>query len=220
MEEFEKLLLLVTSAIGTLTAIYKLVFKNDSKRKKLYYEKVLVPFIVAYKKNSNINSIKFVKNTVDNGSDDVPKYIFWLVEQNRKDELKKVLLYDYFDLYKNDSNQMDWLTYYISRILEYVIFIGAYVLAFLGGAFFGLWFYSILVAIWGSIENGVVLWRDMLNSFSNILYFAACEGAYILCILVVKKLNRDMYTYNKKKIEKMIEKKVKRYNKKIDEVVL
>lgn len=220
MENFEKLLLLVTSAIGTLTAIYKLVFKKDSKRKKVYYEKVLVPFIVAYKKNSNINSIKFLKSIADNGNDDIPKYIFWLLEQNQKEGLKKVLLYDYFDLYKNDSNQMDWLTYYISRILEYVIFMGAYVLAFLGGAFFGLWFYSILIAIWESIESGNVLWSDMLNSLENILYFSVCEGLYILIIFVVKKLNRDMYTYNKKKIEKIIEKKIKRYNKKINDVVL
>ena len=71
---------------------------------------MLKPFVVAYKINLDINITSFVYSKVDRSNDNIPKYVFYLIDKCQKEDeiedkcidnqniLKKVLIHDYFNL--------------------------------------------------------------------------------------------------------------------------
>ena len=57
-----KLVALIVAAVGAITTIFNVFFKGERKRKEAYYDCLLKPFAIAYKKDPNINTVAFVQS--------------------------------------------------------------------------------------------------------------------------------------------------------------
>ena len=75
-----KIVALIVAIIGAITTIFNVFFKGEQKRKEGYYTKLLKPFAIAYKRDPNINAIDFVKHKVTPEDDEIPKYVFYLLD--------------------------------------------------------------------------------------------------------------------------------------------
>ena len=213
IDSWQGIITFIVSVIGMLTTIYKIGFKDEQNRTQAYYKETLLPFIVAYQKNSNMNTIKFLKDAVKRDNDNVPKYVFYLLDNQERDKLRKVLLYDYFDLYHNDDNTMRRIMKWISRFLVYLLFGASLFITFYGSFFLVSGVLSILMDLVHGFDgtiNGVDTWKWSLK---NIFLGLVSIFLSIVYISLVKKINDDRYTFKKKKIERLINKKVKLYDK-------
>ena len=117
VEKVNTAVALITAIIGVISTVYKIGFKKNDERLNAYYKNVLKPFIVEYKNNKKVNAAKFMKSVVNYDDDFVPKYVFSLMHSESKEELKKVLIYDYFELYHNDDNIMKMIINKIYRMI-------------------------------------------------------------------------------------------------------
>ena len=120
---WQKVIALAISIAGILTTIYRMVFVKRKRRQQAYYQKLLKLFIKAYHENNHINAVEFINEKVERNDDDIPKYIFYLMDQNENIILKQVLIYDYFDLYHNDGTMMIYGMRILPQGLIYILFI-------------------------------------------------------------------------------------------------
>ena len=123
MENVTMVIAAISAVIGVTATIYKILFRSDAKRVEKYYEEILKPFIIDYHKDRNMNVINFLDNKAERDNDVIPKYIFYLIDNGKEksEDLKKVLLYDYIDIYPNDNNKMLRFMEMISKFLAFVM---------------------------------------------------------------------------------------------------
>ncbi len=222
MDKVQAGITFILSLITFGTVIYKLVIKNIHKREDEYYKKVLKPFIIEYSNNKNINAAKYIKRIVNREDDYVPKYIFYLLDNNSKEELKKVLIMDYFDLYNNDTNNIMRVSNYLQKALLYVGMIFVLIFLSVGIGLLVLCILSLIISLLCEIcKSGVegiklIDWEMYINSGS----------AGGLCVLIGYgiaklhlKVNIDRYSIKEKFIKKIIDKKVEEYRKYYNEYV-
>lgn len=221
MENLERILAIITSVIGSITAIYKIGFKTNHKRTEEYYQKILIPFVTKYKKDNNINTIRFLDKKLKVKNENVPKYIFYLMDEQRETDLKKVLIYDYLDIYHNDNATMNQILRSINKALSYVMFFLSFIFLYFGIMSIMIVFYSIITDAFYDIKgiNSIQLSNSEWNIWQIIIgaIFIVCS---FLLIIFVKFWNEDMYTVKKDKIEKIISKKVRIYDKRKDNYVV
>ena len=206
----QKGIALAISIAGILTTIYRMVFVKRKRRQQAYYQKLLKLFIKAYHENNHINAVEFINEKVERNDDDIPKYIFYLMDQNENIILKQVLIYDYFDLYHNDGTMMIYGMRILPQGLIYILFI--VILLTTIYSVFNL-VMSCLPAIIkliyaGSITEIYLKEVIMRTAKSIFIIVLDCIGLVIEYILY-----DDIYTFDKKKIKKIINKKVKGYYK-------
>ena len=207
MENLENIVGIIVSGISIMTAIYKICFRKDTKREKAYYEKVLSVFVRTYKKNQDINAIKFMENILEDNDDIIPKYVIELVKDKNNDSLKKVLICDYCELYCNEENKIKKLFGVIEKTIIYLQ---------VGTALFLLFGGSILITV-GVVDITTQKWIEGLkNCAAGILTI----GVSVFAVWLAGILNRDNYTIKKKRAKKIIDKKVKTYDKRYDDVIL
>lgn len=219
MENIEKIEIIISVLLSLITfgtAIYKLVIKKTNNRKDEYYKKVLNTFIVKYKANENVNAVKFINAVVERDDDYVPKYVFYLIDSDRNEDLKKVLLNDYFDLYKNDINSLFIIGSFLGKVVFYAYFL---LIFYFLGAGVGIIALSginvILSIILGIIEGSginillMALWAEIKRIFFGIVCVAIGYGLMKLNF----NCNTDWYSMKKKEIEKMIKNKLKECDK-------
>ena len=134
-------------------------------------------------------------------------------------KLLKVFIYDYLDIYPNDDNRMDQLPCIILKIFTYFKFFLAFLFLMVGNMYLFIIINSFLQY---GMDNGFI------SSFTSnirridcfeILRAVICYGLYVAVIFWAKNSNIDRYTTRKKKIEKMICRKVKAYDKRNDKYV-
>lgn len=223
-EGMESIIAIITSAIALITTIYKTCFKTEASRSQAYYKKILVPFVIEYKKKSDIVPTKFLKNIVKRSNDNIPKYIFFLMEQGEDEKLKKVLIYDYFDIYHNEENKMSGIIRMIYRAVAYFIFIISFIILFYSGYFMAVVFYTILFSTYQLISeelNGAIIQSGAGESIFLLAIIAIVMfGMSIFCAVIASELNVDNYTLKEKKIKRLIERRVKTYDKKMRMFVL
>ena len=122
-------------------------------------------------------------------------------------------MYDYFDLYPNDDNSMRRIMRGITRFLVYLLFGASLFVTFYGSFFVTCGVLSFLMDLLYGFEgtiNGVASWKWDLK---GIFLGAFSIGLSIVYMSLVKQINDDRYTFKKKKINKLIIKKVKAYDK-------
>ena len=61
-QSMESIIAVITSIITLAVTIYEICFKNEKSRSDTYYKELLVPFIIEYKKKSDIIPIEFLEN--------------------------------------------------------------------------------------------------------------------------------------------------------------
>ena len=229
MDIASKIVALIVSAIGAGVTIYKTFFKGDHKRKQSYYISLLKPFIREYKNNNDINAIEFIHNTTDSVDDSIPKYIFYLAgsqttNHNAKEKieesndcLRKVLIEDYFGLYPNERTKKFDFFDSVKKLLNYIYVLFSFLCIFVGALLVSSQFISLISNAFTNL--------DTLGNNLFIYLQAILLGTFILLVgvfpvLLSEWFSEDMYTVKKKRIQKIISNKIKRYDKRIDEYVL
>ena len=207
---WQKVIALAISIAGILTTIYRMVFVKRKRRQQAYYQKLLKLFIKAYHENNHINAVEFINEKVERNDDDIPKYIFYLMDQNENIILKQVLIYDYFDLYHNDGTMMIYGMRILPQGLIYILFI-VILLTTIYSVFnlvmSGLT--AIIKLIYAGSITEVYLKEVIMRTAKSIFIIVLdCIGLAMVYIM-----DDDIYTFDKKKIKKIINKKVKGYYK-------
>ena len=229
MDIASKIIALIVSAIGAGVTFYNTFFKSESKRKKKYYESLLQPFIRECDKGEAFNTAEFVKNTADRVDDNIPKYIFYLVDlqtaaQNSKekhepteDNLKKVLIADYLNLYPNENTKKCDFFDIIRKLFDYTLILLSFYFIFLGALIISNQCLSLVSNI---LTNSNAIFDYLFSSLKTVLLGILILFIGAFPVLLTEWLSKDIYTVKKKRIQKIISTKIKRYDKRIDEYVL
>lgn len=225
-----KIITLVGAIISFIIAYLDKGEKKYETLKDEYFEKVLVIFYKSYKKNSNINPVKFIKYRFIENQVFIPKYIYYLIENNDKEKLAKVLIVDYCNYYPNFNNSARNTMNKLFRKI-YIIMLFFYTTYFILAMFnIRSSFFTLIESINYEIKGG------NMRSNSFILQLISSSLGYIMfpnwvvdllnlifmIILNVLPLyivnmylnNCDEYTLKIKRIKKIVSKKVNIYNRK------
>jgi len=218
----QALVSLATATLGVIRPIYKFL-KSKGVRKRAYYDTLLKPFVAAYKKNPSLNVIDFVNQKVNRDSDDIPKYVFYLLDQQIVDDtnisvleanenLMKVLIHDYLDLYPNEYNKKRSFLEGFNPFACQLMLIAGILLAFLGTVAFSS---QLLLLFTYFIKWSCPPSQDWLILAIGVALIAL---GWILTSRS-DRLSQDMYTVKKERILKSIESKICRYDKRHNDFV-
>lgn len=222
-ENISSFIAIIGSLIAICTTIYKKIFKNGFKREQEYYRKVLLPY-VEKNKSGNANALHEIIIQIKRTDEYIPKYIWYLIDKSQNqtdnatsnDDLHKVLIYDYLDIYPNDDNMMGRLAGIVTKIATDVMTFLAFIILVFGSI--------ICVAVFNKlfpIGTGKIIDLAAFNikSLQELFLGIGCMVVYVVTIYVAMIINQDRYTAKKKKIETMINRKVKDYDKHVEDYV-
>lgn len=217
LEKWKIVIEIVSIVIATIATLYKVLFKNNEKKSMQYFEKILLGFVNAHYINNNMDCIKYIRNRISRKNDYIPTYLHYLVDNNDNSKLKKVLLYDYCRFYKNDDSNLSKILRVTEKIMYYILlflYAGSIILLMfecLGGVIFFIFHFKSLVSETVSVFGlsfTMIAWY--LIFFIGIIIVII---VYALMISFFQNFHEDDYTLKTKNIEKLIEKKVKYYDK-------
>lgn len=213
-----KIVALIVATIGAITTIFNIFFKGERGRKQEYYNGILKPFAVAYKKDPSTNAIDFVKSRAEYGNENVPKYIFFLVDSQDDDTLlKKTLIDDYLNLYPNECNKKRNLFETVNKLLNYLMFLLLFLFAFMGALVMTSGIMTLVSFLFAETLPPLVDWW---NGIKETLIGIAISLVGLIPVKLSQWLSKDMYTVKKSRIQKMINKKARRYDRSFDDYIL
>ncbi len=213
----------IFGVISTIVTVIVTLFNKEQKKleelSQIYFKEILVPYINEYRKNNNLNSIKFIKKRYGNKEYYIPHYILYLMDNNNKDLLHKVLIVDYWKIYPNNENSVSNTINSLTMIFNFLV-IFSYIIMGSIFAFFiiqsikficsELWInrgVSITITIGNSSIPGVLEYIILL--ISGLLALVYSKFAYSFTL----KYTKDEYTININKIDKILKKKEKKFDK-------
>lgn len=212
-----KIVALIVATIGAATTIFNIFFKGERGRKQEYYNDILKPFAVAYKKDPSTNAIDFVKSRAEHGNDNIPKYIFYLVDSQDDILLKKVLIDDYLNLYPNEYNKKRNLFETVNKLLDYLMFLLLFLFVFMGALVMTSGIMTLVSFLFAETLPPLVDWW---NGIKETLIGIAISLVGLIPVKLSEWLSKDMYTVKKSRIQKMINKKARRYDRSFDDYIL
>lgn len=207
------------TALATCGGLIIPIFMRKNKdRQEKYYKKVLLPFVVAYHENNQMDVVSYFIKRHTRDKEFIPPYTFFICDNPESDEdtpnetLKKVLLMDYKKYYRNYDNSVMLAMGKINNILEIVacmlVLIFIFLLAYIAA--------SELISMILSISKATKI-INIITIIGNHIGPIIC-----LCIMILfssfaftyfqKKID-DEYSLRIKKIKKIIASKVSSYNK-------
>lgn len=203
---------IVSAILAVITVIISFFNKEQEayyENKNLYFKNVLLKFYERYKSTANINVVDFIKNNYSHEDNYIPQYIWYLVYENEKEKLVKILLKDYVEnrisfestISKMKSKvfrQLAFLEYFFVIIVLFLIFYSIIVIFASGTGIQHLYRYN----------DGVFNFKSMLTDIIGTSVFIGAMFLINWCIA-----SADDYTLKKKKIIKKIDDKVKKYDK-------
>lgn len=214
----------ITSLIAAVIAIGEFIipiFKKKNKdRKGMYYKKVLLPFVAAYHENNQMDVVSYFTKRHTRDKDYIPPYTFYVCDQPESDEdedtpneiLKKVLLIDYKDYYRDCNNNTMRV---IGKLQNIVITIVCIILAVVAGLFVylatleSISMFINIVSGSSLIEILKIIWKHL----ATILKYVVCFFAFTFAFSGLQVVENDEYSLKTKDIEKRISDKVSSYNK-------
>ena len=209
--DYFKALAILGSVFTFIYAFFDKEHKKSLDLKEEYFKNILVIYINTYKKNKNINPIKFLKSKYKEDTYFIPPYVLYLIDEKNKETLHKVLIEDYKENFPSSKNSM-WKTF--NRLDKIFDLISIFILGILFALISLLIIDFIFLLILGMFKS-----TDLKNFISNDgLKYILCIGLGIIVLVILTLLNRnslknDDYSSNKKIINKLINKKKKNYNK-------
>lgn len=236
LDTASKIVALIISTIGAGTTIYKKLFNGERKRKKKYYESLLKPFIIEYRKNSTTDAIDFVISNMEGIDDAIPKYVFYLIDLHTKqikdlsqqetteqpsnefkEKLAKILITDYLNLYPNEHTRTCSIYELVRKLLNYLLLFLSFVSLFASAFMISS---SLLSFVTCFLSETQPLRGDLLQNFSGLFSGILVSVFGLILAVASDRLSEDMYTTKKKAIEKLVSKKIKRHDKRIDDYIL
>ncbi|MFL8713130.1 hypothetical protein Q3304_20345 [Clostridioides sp. GD02377] len=202
----------LSTIIATITTFITLFSKNQKiieTHTDTYFNKLLVPYINVYKNNDNINAVDYIKSRYTLEDYYIPKYIFYLVDENNFCLLHKILVADYWEIHPSKRKNIYKVMDNISDITDFL-------------SIMLLFFLSILYT-YGALASGylfiskIVMFKTM--TFEDIKrfigYISLTIFFFYLSVNIFKHINDD-YSIKNKDIMKNIQKREKDYDKSHD----
>ena len=236
LDTASEIVALIISTIGAGSTIYKKLFNGERKRKQKYYESLLRPFIIKYRFKPTTDAIEFVINNMEGIDDAIPKYVFYLIDLHTKqlkelsqqegteqllnifnEKLTKILITDYLNLYPNEHTRTCNVFELTRKLLNYILLFLSFVSLFVGAFMIVGGFLSFVLCFF---TQTATLLDDSLNNFWEFISGVIISFVGLIFAVLSDQLNEDMYTTKKKAIEKLVSKKIKRYDKSINNYVL
>lgn len=205
VEDIRIIVYIITSIIGTVGTFIKTDLKRNKERERDYYQYVLVPFIKAYKKNREMNSIAFLEPIIRKHSECVPAYIEYLLTKQKSEDINMVLQCDYLEFYKNDENKMLESLRVVKKKIHIMVYILAVFLLFIAG------FYIVegILVIVSNLLGGISIFDGIKSVLKG--FFAGFTSTIVMYILLF--LSKDPNTLRVDKMEYLINKKIKYFRK-------
>ena len=228
LDTASKIVALIVATIGAATTIFDIFFKGDRGRKQAYYDCILKPFAVAYKKDSSISAIEFVKSSVDSDNDNIPKYVFYLIDtqitpgddspcRQNDDVLKKVLIEDYLNLYPNVNNKKRNLFETVHKLLDYLMFLLLFLFVFMGALVMTSGAMTLITLFFAEMRPSLA---DCWNGIKEMLVGIAISLLGLIPVKLSEWLSKDMYAVKKSHIQKMINKRTRNYDRSFDDYII
>lgn len=227
MEILKGILNLIVSAIAAIGVLYNTYFKKSDVRVRKYYEEILCPFIEKYspktpQQQPNKKAIKWVKSKVKRSDETVSKYVTYVLEHKSINDAEKVLLTDYYSLYDNKGNRFCNNLGKFQTLLSQISLLYSIVLIIMACTLFSVKIVTYITYIINSLDRISNTITSIANSFPNCLINELKAYVLVLSLYFVgtylSKLSfysdSDMYTLNIRQIEKLIDRKIKEYDKK------
>lgn len=217
-------LISVLTVIGSiLTFIITYFNKGQKEYEKLlkdYFDKIVVVYVNKYKKQSNINPVKFIKKNLKDEDYFIPSYILYLVKNNNKEELHKVIIEDYKEKIPNNKNSFintfDSISNIIS-LLGMLIYCIISIQIIFSMIFEIISIMEYICSLISVVNGSIKIYNiDIKNIIFSVLFVIFELIMLIILMFSMKYLiitTKDDYTLSKKKIEKIIEKKIELYDK-------
>lgn len=98
---------LITALLGIITILgtyFNKEYDNYREFENDYFNELLRKYMIAYRKNKNINAIKYIRKNHNYSDVYIPSYINYLIETKNKEDLHKVLIVDYFEGINSEEN--------------------------------------------------------------------------------------------------------------------
>ena len=227
MEILKEILNLIVSAIAAISVLYNTYFKKSDVRARKYYEEILCPFIEKYSLETNQHSpnkeaIKWVKSRVKRSDETVPKYVTYVLEHKSINDAEKVLLADYYSLYDNKGNRFCNNLGKFQTLLSQISLLCSIVLIIMACTLFSVKIVTYITYIINSLDRISNTITSIANSFPKCIINELKDYGLILLLYLaginLSKLflysDTDMYSLNIRKIEKLIDRKIKEYDQK------
>lgn len=168
------------------------------------------PFIKAYHKDKDINIVKFLNKKVQRDNDAIPKYIFYQLDKEKSEDLKKTLLYDYSCIYPNESNKIMKFIETFEKLLKFITLVLSFTLFIFATICLSFTLILFILYLFGSnIAFLDLFWPSI-----------ACFIISIIIFQVYKLIDKDMYTLKECKIQKLVNQKIKNYDKNGNKYIL
>ncbi len=217
LDKWRKVFEIISIAIAAIATVYKVLFKNNEDKSKQYFEKILLGFVNAHYIDNNMDCIEYIRNRISKKNEYIPTYLHYLVDNNDNSKLKKVLLFDYCRFYKNDDSELNKMLRVTEKIMHFILlflYAGSIILLMfecLGGLIFFIFHTKSLVS-----ETVSVFGLNFPRIAWYLIFFIGIIIVIIVYALIIslfQSFHEDDYTLKTKNIEKLIEKKVKYYDK-------
>lgn len=206
----------IIATVGAIIPLIVAYFNKEkiknTKLKDEYFEKLLVPYISECKKDNDLSAVTFIKMRYSYNNFFIPTYIFKLVDNNETELLKKVLIVDYWDTYPNKENNIHNTLNNLSEIVDFlIVYIFRLMMLLLT---FSLFF--VIVLLFAGIFSYLIGGGIESNVGSYIVYLIIGVPLLIYIKFSLKRIinsSADCYTMKNSKIEDLLKKIEKKYNK-------
>lgn len=201
-------ILAILGAVFTFIITY---FDKEHKKylnlKEKYFKNILVLYVNKYRKNKNINPVKFLKKQINENECFIPPYILFLIDDKNKIGLHKVLITDYKNNFPSSRNNIFKTISRIDKVAELISVISLIVL----GSITLIIILEIILLILLGIVTLII--NKNLSEFIDIIKFIVKDlGLYVIFIFIF------IFIFKSKKIKKLkIYKFLKKYLMEFDE---
>lgn len=197
---------LVATVINLISGLSSIKKSKETIREEDYYNKVLRPYM-KYLHESEVGkeseALKVFKET-DINEPFIPPYIrhvYYSKNENRNEQLKKLLVIDYIKLYENEDRAIDRFFKVTDRVEKIALAVFDFILILVDLLVF---VYSIIYII-QRITLKLLDNADILSIlFINIL-FAFETFSLVYALITSIRNDKDMYSTKQKKINKQLQ---------------
>lgn len=190
----------IAGIISFVIAFFNKEHDKYIKNREIYFDVFLVKFYDSYRRNPNFNMKKFYNKSFSYHDIYIPPYINYLLDNRKYDELKKVLLIDYYELFPSVNNVFKQAILNLINVIDFIY----YLIIFLT--------LMILLAIMVLLFGVMGIIYKSINVYDISLLVLSLSIVTIILKSVLKYLKtNDIYTYNRKDITKIINKKIEKF---------
>lgn len=211
---------LIAGILSFVVATFNKENQKYDKNKNKYFKMFLLPYFNSCVVENNDVGLFYDLKTRDKNNQYIPEYVHYLRRMNRNEDLNKVLIADYLNFYPSKKKSINKSMDTIFNITDIIMYFISFIMILLLMTITAIIIPSFLSDLYGIINNtsdsSIIFGRISVPVFVFfIIVSMSLLGLYIFLIKYLQKniSKKDIYTYDKKFIDKLIKERKKRYNK-------